>query len=154
MAESQRPAGVPRMERAAGIDNAQLGGPPAMTVDGLVLLVGLFTAIAPWVVQDFATAPRVVLQNVVLGVAVALIGLVLTTVPSRGYALSWVLIPIGVWQIITPWVTGQHPTGVAWTNVVVGAVTLVLGLAAAGMLVSAVANLRRPQHTRPVAAAG
>ncbi|MBB5916051.1 hypothetical protein BJY24_004963 [Nocardia transvalensis] len=122
------------------------GGVPAITIDGLILLAGLFTAITPWVVDDFAAAQRLVVQNLVLGIAVAVIGLVMTAVPARGYGLSWALIPLGVWGIISPWIVDQRPDGVLWTNVIMGAIIAVLGLAAAGLLVTAFAALRRPRH--------
>ncbi|MBF6327820.1 SPW repeat protein [Nocardia transvalensis] len=136
---------VPRALEQQELVGGRLGGPPAFTVDGLVLLAGLFTAITPWVVDDFAGAPRLVIHNLVLGLAVAVIGLVLTAVPTRGYFLSWVLVPMGVWEIITPWVIGPRPNPILWTNVVMGAVITVLGVAAAGLLVSAAASLRRSQ---------
>ncbi|WP_304598367.1 SPW repeat protein [Nocardia sp. MDA0666] len=50
----------------------------------------------------------------------------------------------GVWQIIGPWVVGERPTGVLWTNVVMGAIVTVLGLAAAGLLVTTAVSDRRP----------
>lgn len=120
------------------------GGASVVTIDGLVLLAGLFTAITPWVINDFSVAPKLVIQNLILGLAVAVIGLVITAMPTHGYGLSWVLIPIGVWQIISPWVVGERPTGVLWTNVVMGAIVTVLGLAAAGLLVTTAVSDRRP----------
>ncbi|MBF6170425.1 SPW repeat protein [Nocardia blacklockiae] len=124
------------------------GSAPAVTIDGLVLLAGLFTAITPWVVDDFADAQRLVIPNLVLGLAVAVIGLVMTAAPAHGFRLSWVLVPIGVWEIVTPWIVGQRPDGVVWTNVVLGAIITALGLAAAGVLVTAMATLRRPHHAQ------
>ncbi|KZM73358.1 SPW repeat protein [Nocardia terpenica] len=141
---TQPSAGDPRGTRE--LHDHRLGNAPATTVDGLVLLAGLFTAITPWVFDDFALAPRLVIGNLILGIAVAIIGLVLTTVPARGYALSWVLIPIGVWEILSPWIVRQHPDGVIWTNVIMGAIMTFLGLAAAGLLVSAATELRHRGH--------
>ncbi|WP_225726346.1 MULTISPECIES: SPW repeat protein [unclassified Nocardia] len=136
-------AGTPRTSTVGELDGSRLGGPPAITVDGLVLLAGLFTAITPWVVDRFTGEQRLSIQNLVLGLAVATVGLVLTVFPTRGYALSWVLIPIGVWELITPWVIGPRPDAIIWTNVVMGIVIGVLGLAATGLLVSAATNLRQ-----------
>lgn len=85
------------------------------------------------------------MQNLILGIAVAVIGLVITAMPTHGCGLSWVLIPIGVWQIISPWVVGERPTGVLWTNVVMGAIVTVLGLGAAGLLVTSAVSVRRPR---------
>ncbi|WP_280385866.1 SPW repeat protein [Nocardia wallacei] len=128
-----------------GTADGKLGGPSASTVNGLVLLAGLFTAITPWVFADFADAPRLVVSNLILGIGVAIIGLVLTLLPARGYASSWVLIPIGAWEILTPWIVGPDITTIVWVNVWMGGIITVLGLAAAGLLVNAFAGLGRPQ---------
>ncbi|MGW5516218.1 SPW repeat protein [Nocardia africana] len=63
---------------------------------------------------------------------------------TSGRRHEMVSYPIGVWQIISPRVVGQRPAGVLWTNVVMGAIVTVLGLAAAGLLVTTAVGERRP----------
>lgn len=112
-----------------------LAGGRAAVVDGLVLLAGLYLAISPWVVN--VTADRdLTVNNLVLGIAVGVIGLGLATAPYRVYGLSWAVAAIGIWEIITPWVIGPASTPVLWNNIWVGGVTAALGLVGAGMRVA------------------
>ncbi|MGW7753674.1 SPW repeat protein [Streptomyces violaceusniger] len=104
-------------------------------LDGPVLLAGLYFAISPWVVHFSGTNPNLMVNNLVLGIAIALLGIGLTTAPRRMYSLCWAMSAIGVWMIISPWVVARGPDiGVIVNNVVVGAVTCLFGLIAAGMV--------------------
>lgn len=107
------------------------GGMP-MVVDGLVLLAGLYCAISPWTVHFSTARPELLINNLVLGLAIALMGIAITAAPARMGGLSWTLGAIGVWMIISPWVVTRDPdTGMIWNNVVIGAVTFLLGCVAA-----------------------
>jgi hypothetical protein len=119
-----------------------LGGPPAVAVDGLILLAGLYTAISPWVVRFADTGSRLTIDNLIIGLAVAALACGLTAAPTRMYRLSWAMAAIGVWQIITPWVIGPDTVGIIWNNVVTGGVIAVLGVAAAALLISTAASPR------------
>jgi hypothetical protein len=124
---------VPEMrERYARV----LAGPRAVAVDGLMLLAGLYTAISPWVAHFGGAASRLTVDNLVIGLAVAVLAGGLTVAPGRMYRLSWAMAAIGGWQVITPWVIGPDTTAVIWNNVVTGGVITVLGLAAVSMLAS------------------
>ncbi|MBU3866969.1 SPW repeat protein [Streptomyces sp. 4503] len=104
-------------------------------LDGPVLLAGLYFAISPWVVHFSGTSPNLMVNNLVLGIAIALLGIGLTTAPRRMYSLCWAMSAIGVWMIISPWVVARGPDiGMIVNNVVVGAVTCLFGLIAAGMV--------------------
>ncbi|WP_344611280.1 SPW repeat protein [Dactylosporangium salmoneum] len=111
----------------------------AVVIDGLVLLAGGWLAISPWVVGFIGYAPNVAINNLILGVMIGVIALGLTMAPARMYRLSWSMAAIGVWVIISPWVIqrGSSTAGIIWTNVVTGAVTVLLGLGAAGLLMTA-----------------
>ncbi|MFC0597217.1 SPW repeat protein [Streptomyces palmae] len=111
-----------------------LGGRDVVLLDGPVLLAGLYLAVSPWVVH-FSGNADLRTNNLIIGIAVALLGLGLTMVPRRMYGLCWAMVVIGAWMIVSPWVVTRFPsTGMIWNNVVVGAVTCLLGLAAAGLL--------------------
>ncbi|MER8160156.1 SPW repeat protein [Streptomyces sp. NPDC094472] len=104
-------------------------------LDGPVLLAGLYFAISPWVVHFSGTNPNLMVNNLVLGITIALLGIGLTTAPRRMYSLCWAMSAIGVWMIISPWVVARGPdAGVIANNVVVGAITCLFGLIAAGMV--------------------
>jgi SPW repeat len=107
----------------------------AQSVDGAVLLAGVYLAISPWIVGFRTAAPNLTANNLICGIAVALLGLGYATVYGRTHGLSWVTPVIGVWTIISPWVIrGTSPTiGMIISNVVVGAVITLLGLIMLGL---------------------
>ncbi|MER0247225.1 SPW repeat protein [Streptomyces sp. HSW2009] len=115
-----------------------LGRPSVVAVDGLLLLAGLYAAISAWTVHFAAAESELALNNLIMGIAVAVIGLALTMAPERMGGLSGACAAIGVWLIVSPWVVTRHPdTGMIWNNVIVGAVICLCGLVAAGMVVRA-----------------
>ncbi|NUR02776.1 MAG: SPW repeat protein [Streptomyces sp.] len=119
-----------RLERTASSS-------PAILIEGLILLAGVYAAISPWVVH-FSSQPNLAVNNLIVGITVGLIGLGLTTAPESMIRLAWVVAPLGVWLLISPWVvTATHSAGagIIWNNVWVGAVTAVLGLGAMGLTV-------------------
>ncbi|MDT3396536.1 SPW repeat protein [Streptomyces sp. B1866] len=112
-----------------------LGQRDVMLLDGPVLLTGLYLAISPWVVHFSGARFDLTLNNLVLGLAIAALGIGLTIAPSRMYGLSGAMAAIGVWLIISPWVVTRHPdNGMIWNNVITGAVTCLLGLIALGVV--------------------
>ncbi|WKX69944.1 SPW repeat protein [Streptomyces sp. XD-27] len=107
------------------------GGRDVVFLDGPVLLAGVYLAASPYVV-GFAGTTDMRWHNLIVGLSVAVLGLGLTLAPQRMYGLSWTLIPIGLWLVISPWgILGSPTVGVIWSNIVAGAVTCVLGAAAA-----------------------
>ncbi|TVL89917.1 SPW repeat protein [Streptomyces sp. SAJ15] len=111
-----------------------LGERDVVFVDGPVLLAGLYLAVSPWVVH-FSGNTDFAMHNLILGICVAVLGLGLTVAPTRMYSLCWTMCAIGVWLIISPWVVAGSPdAGMIWNNIIVGAITCLLGLVAAGMV--------------------
>ncbi|MEU1629083.1 SPW repeat protein [Streptomyces sp. NPDC020096] len=126
---SQHPDVHEMRERYARV----VAGRKEVAVDGLVLLAGLWCAISAWTVHFNTTRPDLMINNLIIGLAVAAIGLGITMAPDRMQGLSWAAAAMGIWLIISPWVVTRAPdTGVIWSNVVVGAVICLLGLIAAG----------------------
>ncbi|RMB80506.1 SPW repeat protein [Streptomyces shenzhenensis] len=115
------------------------GGRQVVAVDGLILLAGLYTAISPWVVH-FHAQPDVTVNNLIVGITMAVIGLGLTMAGEKLLRPSWTVAAMGVWLIISPWVvTASHSAsaGIIWNNCWIGGVALTLGLAAMAMARSA-----------------
>lgn len=115
-----------RYEQAAARPLAQLA-------DGLVFLTGLYLAISPWVV-GFSGMHSIAVNDLITGIALALID-GLASAYGRTHGMAWVAPIVGIWTIITPWVIrgGVASTATAGTianNVAVGAVAVVIGLAA------------------------
>ncbi|MFI9627837.1 SPW repeat protein [Streptomyces sp. NPDC052042] len=110
-----------------------LGGRDVALVDAPVFLVGLYCAISPWVVNFLGAQPRLSTHNLIMGIAIAVLGLGFTAMPERMYGLSWAICAMGIWMIISTWVVGSAPSlGVVLNNVIIGALTLLLGLVCAG----------------------
>ncbi|GAA4517213.1 SPW repeat protein [Actinoallomurus oryzae] len=105
-------------------------------LEGLVLMTGLYLAISPWVIH-FHTGNMNTVNNLIIGIALAVIGLGLALVPERTRGLAWLIVPLGVWMIISPWVVSAGHgarAGIVANNVAVGFVTVALGLAAVAMM--------------------
>lgn len=114
-----------RYERAAA-------RPVAQFAEGLVFLTGLYLAISPWVAGFFPRHSMAV-NNLITGIALALIGAGLASAYGRTHGMAWVAPIIGVWTIISPWVVRGGVAATAGTiasNVATGAVAVVVGLAA------------------------
>ncbi|MGW7689641.1 SPW repeat protein [Streptomyces asiaticus] len=117
-----------RYERAATT-------PQARAVEGLTLLAGLYLAISPWVVGFFATGTGLTVNNLITGLAVAILALGFGSAYERTHGLGWVVAAIGIWTIITPWVVSgpSATTGTMVSNVATGAVIFLLGLATSAL---------------------
>ncbi|MFF3513055.1 SPW repeat protein [Streptomyces sp. NPDC002573] len=123
-----------RLERAAS--------GKAVIIEGLIMLAGIYAAISPWVMHFSGAEPNLTVNNLIVGLTIGLIGVGLAMIPERMLRLAWLAIPLGVWLVISPWVvtTGHGArAGIIWSNCVVGAVTILLGLAAMGLTIG-VAN--------------
>ncbi|MCU7730303.1 SPW repeat protein [Actinoplanes sp. KI2] len=109
---------------------------PAVITDGVVLLAGLWLAISPWVIHFNTTAPDVMRNNLILGIAVGVIALGLTLAPIRMVRLSWATAVIGAWVVISQWVIlqGGATAGLVINNVITGGVIALVGIAAAMIL--------------------
>ncbi|MBD2830044.1 SPW repeat protein [Streptomyces globisporus] len=110
-----------------------MGGPDVALVDAPVFLVGLYCAVSPWVLHFTASQPALVTHNLVMGIAVAVLALGFTVMPERMYGLSWAICAMGAWIIVSTWVVGSSPdTGVVINNIIVGGLTVLLGMVCAG----------------------
>ncbi|MCX5344654.1 SPW repeat protein [Streptomyces atratus] len=111
-----------------------LGGRDVALVDAPVFLIGLYCAISPWVLSFTASQPALVTHNLIMGIAIAALGLGFTVMPERMYGLSWAICAIGAWMIISTWVVGSSPDlGVVLNNVIIGGLTVLLGLVCVGV---------------------
>ncbi|WP_169984468.1 MULTISPECIES: SPW repeat protein [unclassified Microbispora] len=110
---------------------AAAANPAAQLADGLTLLSGLYLALSPWIIGFSGTRTPLAVNNLVTGLAVALLAMAYSSAFGRTYGLSWVAPLLGIWTIIAPWVIrgGMATTATIISNVVVGALILLLGLA-------------------------
>ncbi|MEU6953525.1 SPW repeat protein [Streptomyces sp. NPDC045714] len=110
-----------------------MGGRDVALVDAPVFLVGLYCAVSPWVLHFTASQPALVTHNLVMGIAIAVLALGFTVMPERMYGLSWAICAMGAWIIVSSWVVGSSPdAGIVINNIIVGGLTLLLGMVCAG----------------------
>ncbi|MFD7860079.1 SPW repeat protein [Streptomyces microflavus] len=110
-----------------------MGGRDVALVDAPVFLVGLYCAVSPWVLHFTASQPALVTHNLVMGIAIAVLALGFTMMPERMYGLSWAMCAIGAWIIVSTWVVGNSPdAGVVLNSIIVGGLTVLLGLVCTG----------------------
>ena len=105
-------------------------GPTVQAVAGLTFMTGLYLAISPWVI-GFDGARGLTASDLIVGIALAVLGLGYASVYGRTHGLAWVAPLIGVWAIITPWVIVGAPTNLSTllSNIITGGVAVALGLA-------------------------
>ncbi len=106
----------------------------ARSVEGLAFLAGTYAAISPWVV-GFSSQSSLAVSNLIVGGAVALLAFGLAAAYEHTHGMAAVSALLGIWLIVSPWaVSGvDRTTSVLVSNIIVGAVILVLGIAATGM---------------------
>ncbi|MEV8564902.1 SPW repeat protein [Streptomyces sp. NPDC051322] len=120
-----------------------LGGRRTMPMDGPLFLVGLYCAISPWVIHFSATQPSLMIMNLIAGVAIGLMALAFTIAPERTSGLGLAMSALGVWLIIAPWIVGSHPDkGIIISNAVIGGLTILLGMACAGIAMKSMRHSR------------
>jgi SPW repeat len=107
----------------------------AQFIDGATLLAGVYLAISPWVIGFRPAGRDLATNDLICGIAVALLALGYATAFGRTHGLAWVAPVIGIWTIVSPWVIlgGDAAGGTILSNVICGAVITLLGLAALTM---------------------
>ncbi|SDH28928.1 SPW repeat-containing protein [Sinosporangium album] len=105
--------------------------PTAKVVAGLIFLTGLYIAASPWIV-GFNGFTTLAVNNLIVGIALALLGFGFVSAYGRTHGVAWVVPIIGLWTIVAPWVVHPHvaPGSMIWSNVASGIVALALGLGA------------------------
>ncbi|MBM7058903.1 SPW repeat protein [Streptomyces durocortorensis] len=110
-----------------------MGGRDVALVDAPVFLVGLYCAVSPWVLHFTANQPALVTHNLLMGIAIAVLALGFTAMPERMYGLSWAMCAMGAWIIVSTWIVGNSPdVGIVINNIIVGGLTILLGMVCAG----------------------
>ncbi|MFJ4906476.1 SPW repeat protein [Streptomyces sp. NPDC093249] len=106
-------------------------------VEELVILAGVYAAISAWTVHFSATHPQLAVSNLVVGIALAVLGLCMSMAPERSQDLNFVVLLMGAWLIVSPWVVARGPdVGTVLSNVITGACVCLFSLTAGGLLMS------------------
>jgi hypothetical protein len=113
-----------RAERAASTQQGQ-------AVEALALVTGIYLAASPWI-AGFNGFSTLTVNNLITGVAYALLLSGFGHAYERTHARAWAAALLGIWTIIAPWaVSGDvDTTRTIVNNVIVGCVATLLALAA------------------------
>ncbi|OEJ28269.1 hypothetical protein AR457_31205 [Streptomyces agglomeratus] len=108
--------------------------PRAQAVETLALLTGVYLAASPWIV-GFNGFTTLAVCNLITGVAYALCMGGFGSAYERTHSMAWAATAIGAWTIVAPWVVSGNvdTTRSIVSNVIVGCLALLLGLAMAAM---------------------
>ncbi|WP_326599407.1 SPW repeat protein [Streptomyces sp. NBC_01803] len=124
-----------------------LGGRDVVFVDGPLFLAGLYAALSPWAVHFNDNHPDLSINNLIVGIAVALLALGFTRAPERMYGMSHALWAMGAWLIISPWLVGDDPGGgLIASNIITGAIIFLLGLVGAAAAMKATKKTTGAAH--------
>lgn len=104
----------------------------AQVTFGLTLLTAIYAALSPWIVGFDATS-RLTFNDFIIGTVVAALACGFACALDRTHGMTWTLPVFGVWFMASPWILRDvSPTpGMAWSNLVAGAMLTALGLTAA-----------------------
>ncbi len=95
------------------------------------VLLGIWVIISPFVVQ-FARIPAATWNNVIVGIIIAILALIRTSIP-RQPGWSWANVILGIWMIISPFALGTMTTAILWNNIILGIVIAIIASANASM---------------------
>ena len=119
----------------------------AQIVAGLVFLVGVWCAIAPWVVDYTGTGDQAYWNDLAVGIAIAAVALAKLAKPQMS-ALSWLNIALGIWLIVAPWVLGYNigtDSAAQWNDLACGIFVVSLGVIGASLSAAAREHPATPQ---------
>jgi hypothetical protein len=103
------------------------GSSQTSRVSWINIVLGIWVIISPFVVQ-FMHFPAAMWNNVIVGIVIAILAIIRTSVP-RQTGWSWVNVILGIWMIISPFALGAMTTAVLWNNIILG---IVIALIATG----------------------
>jgi hypothetical protein len=99
-----------------------------LAVSGLMLLIGVWLVVSPWV-YDFTGNTGATWNWIVSGTLIALIAAGRAVWPVRSAWITWAGAPLGAWVICSPYffaLTDNQPA--FWTALVLGAITIALSV--------------------------
>ena len=91
----------------------------------LNIVLGIWVIISPFVLQ-FARFPAAMWNNVIVGVVIAVLAIIRTSIASQ-QGWSWANVILGIWMIISAFALGVMTTAMLWNNIILG---IVIGLIA------------------------
>ncbi|WP_420718615.1 SPW repeat protein [Streptomyces sp. H51] len=123
--------------------------PRGQAVESLALLTGLYLAASPWIV-GFNGISTLAVTNLLVGIGYALTMSGFGRAYERTHSMAWAACALGVWTIVAPWVVAGNAstTKTIVSNVITGAVALLLALAASAAVRAAESSGTRQSRSR------
>jgi hypothetical protein len=102
--------------------------PMAQLMEGLLIVAGLYVALSTWIV---GYGGPLTVNNLVVGLAVAILGLSFAVDYGSTHRIAWVCPVLGAWTIASLWAVNgvSISLGALLSNIIAGAVILLVGLA-------------------------
>jgi hypothetical protein len=120
-------------------DRASAYGP-----SGIIVLVGLWLIVSPWVLGVEPTFQRDVVSVIIAGMFVALLAAGNVWGAARSPVLSWIIAALGAWVAAVPFLFDYaSDTRWTWSSVISGVIVCALGIVDATTRPRAMADLRR-----------
>ncbi|MBE9375557.1 SPW repeat protein [Saccharopolyspora sp. HNM0983] len=116
--------------------------PTAQVAVGMTMLAGLFVALSPWITGFSAATPSLALNNLVIGLAAAVLALSFAAAYQHTHGIAWTCPVLGAWTVVSVFVmSGTALTATTVLSNVIGGAVLVL--AGAGLMGSAMTSRSR-----------
>ncbi len=101
----------------------------AQVTFGMMVVVGLYTALSPSLVGF--TSHRLATVSLIIGIAVAVLAVGFSCAPDRCRGLTWVVPVLGFWLAGAAWVLDVSVAPrAAWSNIMAGVAIVILGVVA------------------------
>lgn len=97
------------------------------TASGINIIAGIWLIIAPFVI-GYQGLEAAVWNDIICGAIVLILAAIRVSTPLRNPWLSWVILLVGLWLIISSFVQGyaEFPSPV-WNNIILGIIVAILG---------------------------
>lgn len=96
------------------------------TASTINTLLGLWLIASAWVYGLVTTHGAGAWNSIVVGIVIAIFGIVRSRAPRRVAALSWINIILGIWTLISPWVFGFAGREAPMWNAVIAGILIAL----------------------------
>jgi hypothetical protein len=96
------------------------------TANWLIVIAGIWLIIAPFILGFRGTLLS--MNDVITGIVIAMISLIAIGMPEESGWMNWISAILGVWILITAFLMTSIGIAGMWNNLVIGAITVALGI--------------------------
>ena len=96
------------------------------TANWLIVIAGIWLIIAPFILGFRGTLLS--MNDVITGIVIAMISLIAIGMPEESSWMNWISAILGIWILITAFLMTSIGIAGMWNNLVIGAITVALGI--------------------------